>query len=62
MFVVERMGYSRGLAMLLKGYNLAKLLSYFRHHIDISTSVYDKGDWHLTGYYGHPERQNRRMS
>lgn len=60
LFVVDSIGHGGGLALLWKGKNMARLLSFSQHHIDVEVHIEGMQIWRLTGYYGHPERNKRR--
>ncbi|GLT35041.1 hypothetical protein SLA2020_095260 [Shorea laevis] len=61
-FTVERVGRSGGLAMLWHNATELSLLSYSKNHIDMAIEGLGGCKWRFTGFYGHPERCNRRHS
>ncbi|GLT27861.1 hypothetical protein SLA2020_028310 [Shorea laevis] len=61
-FVVDKVGRSGGLAVLWKSDTKLSLLSFSQNHIDMEVQGMGVGTWRFTGYYGHPERHNRRHS
>ncbi|GLT94950.1 hypothetical protein SLE2022_126590 [Rubroshorea leprosula] len=61
-FVVDKVGRSRGLALLWHGDTKLSLLSYSTNHIDMEVNGLDAEQWRFTGFYGYPERNNRRQS
>ncbi|GKV43150.1 hypothetical protein SLEP1_g50482, partial [Rubroshorea leprosula] len=61
-FTVDKVGRSGGLAMLWKHDIQLSLFSYSRNHIDMQVERMGSCTWRFTGYYGHPERHNRRHS
>lgn len=60
-FSVDCLGHSGGICVLWKPSSHCSMCSYSRNHIDMVISEDDQ-DWRLTGYYGHPERDKRRLS
>lgn len=46
---------------VLENNSTCSLLSYSRHHIDLTISS-SEGDWRLAGYYGYPQRNKRHLS
>ncbi|KAL8476214.1 hypothetical protein ACS0TY_028757 [Phlomoides rotata] len=60
-FVVCCVGRSGGLCVFWKVEDLCYLISYSNNHIDLVVK-HSLGDWHLTGYYGFPERCRRKHS
>ncbi|KAJ8767776.1 hypothetical protein K2173_020716 [Erythroxylum novogranatense] len=59
LFYVDHSSTSGGLILMWKEPNMARLLSYSNHHIDIEVIIEGMKRWRLTGFYGFPERQNR---
>ena len=62
MFVVDCRGHSGGLALLWKERGWVKLLKYSRNFIDVQVTSQSWATWHLTGFYGAPERARRKES
>lgn len=62
LFYVDSRGLSGGLALFWKGRNIASLISYSHNHIDISVNNGDGKSWRLTGFYGFPNRNERKKS
>lgn len=50
------------MTLLWKKENQATLLSFSNYHIDIATKEFGMGDWRFTGFYGEPNRNNRRKT
>lgn len=61
-FVVETQGRSGGLALFWKESDQAKFLSFSQNHIDVEVKVTDMNSWRLTGFYGEPNRSQRRKT
>ncbi|GLU22891.1 hypothetical protein SLE2022_389310 [Rubroshorea leprosula] len=61
-FTVERNGRNGGLAMMWDQQLQLHLQSYSANHIDMEVVGVVQDKWHFTGFYGFPERQNRRKS
>ncbi|GLT40592.1 hypothetical protein SLA2020_147110 [Shorea laevis] len=61
-FTVEKIGHSGGLAMLWNSEVSLSLLSYSINHIDMEVEGVGGCKWRLTGYYGCPDRNQRRRS
>lgn len=59
LFVIEPIGRSGGLALLLKERDHAKLMSFSQNYIDVEVNVDGMQQWRLTGIYGEPNRANR---
>lgn len=60
-FSINCIGRSGGLAVLWNNKINCNVLNYSRNHIDML--VMDSGgDWRITGFYGFPERNRRRLS
>ncbi|KAL8091605.1 hypothetical protein AgCh_034018 [Apium graveolens] len=62
MIVVEPQGRSGGLALFWKENGQAKLLSLSKNHIDVELNIKDMQAWRLTGFYGEPNRSQRRRT
>lgn len=62
MFVVEPQGRSGGLALLWREQGQARVVSYSQYHIDVEATVEGMGVWRLTGFYGEPNRSQRRKT
>ncbi|XP_074336591.1 uncharacterized protein LOC141673749 [Apium graveolens] len=62
LFVVEPIGRSGGWAILWKEKDQATLNSYSKNHIDIKVHVGDNNVWRLTGFYGEPNRSQRKKT
>ena len=62
LFIVDRVRRRGGLVMLWEERDIASLISFSQHHIDISTRVEGKGQWHLMSFYGFTDRRQRRES
>lgn len=50
------------MALFWKEEDQASLRSFSNNHIDIETSVKGRGTWRFTGFYGEPNRTNRRRT
>ncbi|GKV19445.1 hypothetical protein SLEP1_g29706 [Rubroshorea leprosula] len=61
-FTIDRVGTGGGLAMLWQDGVILSLLSYSQNHIDMEVLGWREQRWRFTGFYGHPERSNRRRS
>ncbi|XP_031127514.1 uncharacterized protein LOC116029605 [Ipomoea triloba] len=61
-FTVEPVGRSGGLALLWNGGLDVEVKGYSNHYIDTVVSAPGHPRWRFTGYYGSPERHNRRHS
>ncbi|XP_074358334.1 uncharacterized protein LOC141697724 [Apium graveolens] len=61
-FSVDRVGRSGCLAVLWKNFIQCQISRYSHHHIDVIFSENNNVSWHLSCYYGHPERTKRRES
>ncbi|GLT59335.1 hypothetical protein SLA2020_321600 [Shorea laevis] len=61
-FTVERTGRSGGLAVLWDKQVQLHLQSYSANHIDMEVAGVVQDKWRFTGFYGCPERHNRRKS
>ncbi|GKV52195.1 hypothetical protein SLEP1_g58784 [Rubroshorea leprosula] len=61
-FTVERVGRSGGLAMMWGKDVQLHLKSYSTNHIDMEVQAVGGTKWRFTGFYGYPERHNRRKS
>lgn len=60
-FAIDCVGRSGGLCVLWRDAAACSLNSYSNNHIDLK--IHDSlGEWRLTGFYGFPERNRRRMS
>ncbi|XP_074377107.1 uncharacterized protein LOC141718627 [Apium graveolens] len=62
MIVVEPQGRSGGLALFWKENGQAKLLSLSKNHTDVELNIKDMQAWRLTGFYGEPNRSQRRRT
>ncbi|KAL8090281.1 hypothetical protein AgCh_039666 [Apium graveolens] len=62
MVVVEAQGRSGGMALLWKEEDKVNLRSFSNNHIDIETTTLGRGSWRFTGFYGEPNRANRRKT
>lgn len=62
LFVVEPQGRSGGLALLWKKNDQVNLVSFSQNHIDVKVKVADMNLWRLTGFYGEPNRFQRRKT
>ncbi|KAL8464284.1 hypothetical protein ACS0TY_033980 [Phlomoides rotata] len=60
-FSVSCVGRSGGLCVFWKDEDLCSLISYSNNHIDLLVNR-SLGKWHLTGFYGFPERCRRKHS
>lgn len=67
--VSARLGYqgllvvhSGGLALLWKETDRVNLISLSQHHIDVEVSVSGMPTWRLTGFYGEPNRSQRKKT
>lgn len=60
-FSVDCVGRSGGLYIFWKSSSLCNILSYSRDHIDVVITE-ASCNWRFTGYYGHSERVNKRLS
>lgn len=60
LLVVEAQGRSEGLSLLWKEKEKVKLLSMSSNHIDVEISLIDIQTWRLTGFYGEPNRSQRK--
>jgi exonuclease III len=62
-FAVDREGRSGGLAMLWKNNNICEIQNYSRSFINVIVKANDHNqEWRLTGFYGIPQREQRRES
>lgn len=61
-FAVSSVGHGGGIVLLWKDKNVASLLSYSDHHIDVVVNIPNMLQWRLTGFYGHAARNNRNLS
>lgn len=62
MVVVEAQGRSGGLSMLWRNRDHVKLLSVSSNHIDVEILEPGMHPWRLTGFYGEPNRNQRRRT
>lgn len=62
MLVVEPQGRSGGFALLWRINDHVKLLSLSQNHIDMEIAQDDMQVWRLTGFYGEPNRNLRRIT
>lgn len=62
LFYVNNVNNGGGLALLWKETVEVNLLSYSRFHVDTQVKIERQEPWRLTGFYGHPERAQRRAS
>ena len=61
-FAVGKEGCSGGLGVFWKDSIHCSIISFSKHHIDLEVRDILKGVWHLTGFYGCPERSHKRES
>ncbi|XP_074361140.1 uncharacterized protein LOC141701372 [Apium graveolens] len=61
-FLVDKVGRSGGLAVLLKRSMQCEITGYSNHHIDALFLENGHASWRLTCFYGYPERTRRRNS
>ncbi|KAF2297134.1 hypothetical protein GH714_017871 [Hevea brasiliensis] len=59
---VDNVGHRGGLALLWKSVQTVSLLSSSFWHIDVLVEVAMLGEWRITGFYGRPNRNERRAS
>lgn len=59
---VEPQGKNEGLALLWRDNVQANLLRFSQNHIDVEVKVRDMQPWRLTGFYGEPNRNQRRKT
>ncbi|KAL8099524.1 hypothetical protein AgCh_031965 [Apium graveolens] len=50
------------IALLWKEEHSAHLLSFSKHHIDVEVNTVDNQPWSLKGFYGEPDRAQRRKT
>lgn len=62
LITVDCQGRSGGIALLWKEEHSARLLSLSKHHIDVEVNTGDHQPWRLTGFYGEPDRAQRRKT
>ena len=62
MLVVEAHGRSGGLTLLWTDQSQVKLLSMSNNHVDVEISVDNMTPWSLTGFYGEPNRSQRKRT
>lgn len=62
MIVVEAQGRNGGMTLLWKEIDQVKLLSLSKYHIDVEANVNGMQSWRLTGFYGEPNRNQRRKT
>lgn len=62
LITVDAQGRSDGLALLWKEKEEVELRSFSRNHIDVEVAVEGKDRWRLTGFYGEPNRSQRRKT
>lgn len=62
MVVVEAQGRGGGMALLWKKEDQASLRSFSNNHIDVETNALGTANWRFTGFYGEPNRNNRRRT
>ncbi|KAL8157814.1 hypothetical protein AgCh_002506 [Apium graveolens] len=62
MLVVEVKGRSGGLALMWNGPVQVNLNSMSKYHIDVEVNIDGMHLWRLTGFYGEPNRNNKRKT
>ncbi|KAL8122327.1 hypothetical protein AgCh_018896 [Apium graveolens] len=62
MIVVEAIGRSGGLTLLWKETSQVTLRSLSKYHIDVEVTIAGLQPWRLTGFYGEPNRSQRRRT
>lgn len=63
LFVVDNIGHSGGLALLWKDGTNIDITSYSKNHIDANVRLTGSDKlWRFTGYYGFPDRAQRKKS
>lgn len=62
MIVVEANGRSGGLTLLWKETSQVTLRSLSKYHIDVEVTIAGLQPWRLTGFYGEPNRSQRRRT
>lgn len=62
LLVVEAQGRSGGLALLWKETDQVNLISLSHHHIDVEVCISGTQTWRLTGFYGEPNRSQRKKT
>lgn len=62
LFVVDRVGMGGGLALFWRDSSIATLNGYSANFIDVNVTEDGKPPWHLTCFYGFPERSRRKQS
>lgn len=60
MVVVAAQGRSGGLALLWKETDQVRLISLSQHHINVEIHIDGMQQWRLAGFYGEPDRRQRR--
>lgn len=62
LIVVEAEGRSGGLALLWRETDQVNLISLSQHHIDVEVCISGTQTWRLTGFYGKPNRSQRKKT
>lgn len=62
LLVIEAQGRSGGLAILWNETDQVSLISLSNHHIDVEVNINGMQPWRLTGFYGEPNRSQRKKT
>lgn len=62
LITVDPIGKSGGLALMWKEKEQVEVRSYSKNHIDVKITSEDMYVWRLTGFYGEPDRAQRRST
>ena len=62
LITVDPIGKSEGLALMWKDKEQVEVRSYSKNHIDVKITSEDRYEWRLIGFYGEPDRAQRRRT